>query len=365
MIDKTSQTPRYYQLKEILKTEIEEKYRPGELFPSQRELMRRSGLAYATIGRTINELVQEGLLYREQGRGTFVAKPERGKDKALKNIAVSFLEIFTSSHLYLSLVLRGIGEVCNREGYAVQLLATPEDTIHKDHLHFARALVEGHQAGLIGASQMSLKDILLIKEAKIPFVSLTDDLPGKDFHCVLSDFFSGACQVLEHLIKLGHRRIGLITGPRHGRGAPFILSGYKASLRRYDLKFDSDLVKEGDYQEETGYRIMKELLSSSGVKISGLFVADDLMAVGAARAAADKGFNVPGDIDIIGGGHSLPLFPLPLLGSIDTRAQEIGRRGAQMLLKLIQGEEIEEPKVIIEPRLVLNKLEVRSQESKY
>src|SRR5919205_4653418 len=74
---KSGPLPRYYQLKEIIREGIRSgAWPPGSLIPSERELCERYGISRMTARQSITELVNEGLLYREQGRGTFVGRPK-------------------------------------------------------------------------------------------------------------------------------------------------------------------------------------------------------------------------------------------------------------------------------------------------
>ena len=69
--------PRYYQLREIIREMVRSgAWPPGELIPSERELSERYGISRMTVRQSVSELVKEGLLYREQGRGTFVGRPK-------------------------------------------------------------------------------------------------------------------------------------------------------------------------------------------------------------------------------------------------------------------------------------------------
>jgi len=77
MLDKTCPTPIYYQLKELIREKIENgEWQPGDLIPSERELCEQHGISRMTVRQALTELVNEGLLRRERGKGTFVAKPK-------------------------------------------------------------------------------------------------------------------------------------------------------------------------------------------------------------------------------------------------------------------------------------------------
>ncbi|MDR0524815.1 MAG: LacI family transcriptional regulator [Spirochaetaceae bacterium] len=139
--------------------------------------------------------------------------------------------------------------------------------------------------------------IAALETTQIPTVVLDFSCANPRVGRIGVDNVLGARIGVEHLIELGHRKIGFLNG--HG-AAPVSderLAGYTAALCRRGIGFRPELVFEGDYREESGIAGADYFI---GAGVTGLFCASDLMAVGAMRRFQERGFEVPGDISIVG-----------------------------------------------------------------
>jgi LacI family transcriptional regulator len=198
----------------------------------------------------------------------------------------------------------------------------------------------------------------MLEEANLPYVVIKRHIPGRDINCVISDDVKGALQATEHLISLGHRRIGLITGMPD---AIIIwqdrIKGYRKTLEKYNIPFDDKLVCENDnFLEEGGYQCMNKLLELKRHP-AAVFIAGDSMAIGAYKAIKRKGLKIPKDIAIVGYDDiELASTMLdPPLATVRTSFFEFGKRSVELLLDIINEEHSVVRKVVIEPVLVIRK----------
>jgi LacI family transcriptional regulator len=196
---------------------------------------------------------------------------------------------------YFPLMLRGATEACNRRGY--QLILSLFTSSVDPRVMYDRVLRSGYLDGAVVANA-SLDDQLIptLLEESIPFISIgrhpDDRVPYVDV-----DNIGGARMATEHLIRLGHKRIAMITGPLDMTPSQDRLQGFRDVMAAHHLSVDDWAVVEGDFTEVGARAAMLRLLPD---KPTAVFVASDSMAIGAIKAIRDKGLRIPEDICIIG-----------------------------------------------------------------
>jgi len=131
------------------------------------------------------------------------------------------------------------------------------------------------------------------------------------------------------------------------------LDGYRRALESAGIPFDSELVREGDFEAKSGYRQMKFLLDS-GKKFSAVFVASDAVALGAYKAIWEAGLTIPGDISIVGF-DDLPLssFISPALTTVHMPARKIAQDSCYLLMRLMKREFPESRMVSLPTTLII------------
>lgn len=194
--------------------------------------------------------------------------------------------------------------------------------------------------------------ILKLRRASLPCV-LIGRFPLEKANYVGHNGKKGACSAVEHLIGLGHKQIGFISGSLDLIGGVDRFEGYKIALERHSLEYDSELVTKGNWTREGGYEAMWELLNREEVP-TAVFTANDQMAVGAIKATKEKGLKIPKDIAIVGFGDTqLASCIEPSLTVVKDPTYKEGATAAEMLIKLINDEEVKQPQVILETQLII------------
>jgi LacI family transcriptional regulator len=146
---------------------------------------------------------------------------------------------------------------------------------------------------------------------------------------------------MEHLLGLGHRRIGFIGGRPDLQSAVRRLQGYQDSLRQANIPLDSDLIQIGDFTQETGHRCAQKLLALP-LRPTAIFAANDKSAIGAIEAITEIGLKVPEDISIVGFDNiEEASFVNGGLTTVDQFITDMGRVAVEMLVKLIQNQPLE------------------------
>lgn len=230
---------------------------------------------------------------------------------------------------------------------------------------FAELIHERHADGLLVSGPLREETELLQIHAEGAPVVLLGHMPGQDIPSVDIDNFTGAATATQHLLHLGHRRIGLITNadPAYSASADR-LSGYRQSLEDAGVKYEPELVAYGNFTPRSGYQAMEELLALPEPP-TAVFIASDTVALGGLQAARQSGRRVPDDLAIVGF-DDIPLagFVEPPLTTIHLPANGLGRGAAEMLIRIINGEKpIRDPHMLLETQLIVRKSSGAHQET--
>ncbi len=177
-------------------------------------------------------------------------------------------------------------------------------------------------------------------------------VPGQDVPTVGAANWSGALAATEHLIALGHRRIGFIAGPRTLVCSRTRLDGYQAGLEAAELAVDPELIVQGDFYHESGFKGACALFGLRRPP-TAIFASSDQMALGAYEAVRQRGLRVPDDVSVIGF-DDLPevRWSSPPLTTVRQPLSEMGALAARTLLKLAGGEHIESLRFELPTQLV-------------
>ncbi len=238
---------------------------------------------------------------------------------------------------YIPTILTGLSEVTQEHGFRILVELLSEKTSSADAY---RNLIQGKEvAGIIVNLNAKMTDdierILGYARERVPIVTL--DAIHPEVCSVMVDKVGGTRTIVEHLVKLGHRRIACITyGPLEHVHPADRLKVYRTVLEEAGIPYDQNLVRIGAYDPETGYEAMKSLLASE--HFTALYAMNDVMAFGAMTAIHEAGLRVPEDIAVVGFDDiRLARFSTPALTTMHEPDIEHGRRAGEMLLDLING----------------------------
>jgi LacI family transcriptional regulator len=175
-----------------------------------------------------------------------------------------------------------------------------------------------------------------------PVVAVDPHYEINEYPSVISTNWEGAMEAMNYLISLGHRRIGYISGRYDLQSAISRLRGYQDALAQAGIPIDPELITQGDFTADSGVRCARQLLSLAN-RPTAIFAANDQSALGAYQAAHEAGLAIPDDLSIIGF-DNIPEAAQsePCLTTVHQPIQEMGKIAVQMLLKLIEGETLEE-----------------------
>jgi LacI family transcriptional regulator len=310
--------------------------------PTIQDIARRTGVSAAVVSHVINDhpghvsaatrrrvrKVIAALGYRPLG----VAKSLRRRESRALGLVISD----TTSALFAP-VARGVEAVAAREGY--QVLLVNAETVAAEREALA-ALCAHPVDGLIFMSTSQRQESRHLGETDgIPVVAINRYGAPAGLIRILWDDRAGARTGVQHLLDLGHRRIGLIGGPRGRLSAMRRLQGYTDAHRSAHLPVDTRLVVGGDYTVEAGLNGAQRLLQLSSPP-TAIVAANDTMAMGTLRGIYAEGLRCPEDVAVVGvGDPPFMAFAAPPLATVALPVEEAGRQGAERLLARIRGGE--------------------------
>lgn len=248
---------------------------------------------------------------------------------------------------------KGAEDATASYGYSL-ILCNTEDRPEPEE-EYIRALRERQIDGfLVATAHNGGTNALKLIESNYPVVLVNRRIRGLRTGFVVADDTNGAKEAVRYLLELGHRRIAHIAGYSHADTAKRRLSAYRSVMSAQDLGgVAEDLVVQSDYTFKGGQDAMARLLDLPD-RPTAVFVANDIMALGALTIAQTRRVRVPEDISIIGFNDiALAQYSYPRLTTVRTPSYEMGALAAQMLLRMVKGEDASPSGITMRSELVI------------
>lgn len=237
---------------------------------------------------------------------------------------------------------------------------------------YVRRLRERQVEGLVVIRDSFLKPEIDLQEpledVDIPLVVVCQSYLSGNFACLDIDNIEGAWQVTRHLLEAGHRQIAMVTAPETYQVTFDRTKGYLKALDEYGVKPDRDLIVEGDWLIEDGYRATRELLRRKR-SFTALFCQNDYMAIGAMQVFREAGIRVPEDVSLVGYDDlAISAHLDPPLTTIWQPKLELGAMAVKLVMGQIEtGLPADSQVHLLKPRLVIRhsvmQLELKPNES--
>ncbi|MBI9050911.1 MAG: LacI family DNA-binding transcriptional regulator [Anaerolineaceae bacterium] len=247
-------------------------------------------------------------------------------------------------------VLIGVEQAAEQQGYHVLLKPLNK----RSSTGYTNLVQENNVDGIIlSGPREDDTDIIQLHTDGYPVI-LMGQMPGTDIPFVDINAQAGAVTAVEHLIELGHSRIAMITNASlEYVSAQQRRAGYKEALEKHNLPYDEALVREGDYTPDSGHIAMADILKINP-RPTAVFVASDVVAMGALQAIRVNDLHIPQDMAVVGF-DDIPLagYYTPALTTIHLPAFGLGWAVGERLVNIIQGETLDQNGIFLESRLVV------------
>lgn len=317
-----------------------------------REVAHAAGVSVATVSRALTspEKVSEESLKKVHDaikavgyRPNLLARNFR----AAKSFAVVVL-VPDITNPFFSQVIQAIEDRAQQKGYAV-LLGDTRETSKREQEYVNR--VETRLAD--GVIQLRPQSMSASTE-NIPWVNACgcEGTPGPSIRI---DNVAATKTIVDHLISLGHKRIGIISGLKENPHTIDRLKGYKASLAAAGLPFQQELVAEGDFTMWSGQNAAKQFFRLAEMP-TAICCMSDQMALGAIQSIKAHGLRVPEDVSVTGFDDiNYAKYWDPELTTVAQPAEEIGSVAMDWLLRIIEGEDLSDKELVLPTELVIRK----------
>jgi LacI family transcriptional regulator len=324
-----------------------------------KEVAKLAGVSTATVSNVINntKYVSDEVkkqVYKAMSELNYVpnslAKSLRVRESHLIGLMISDI-----SNPFFSLVVRGIEDALAQEGYNV-LLCNTDSNIDKER-EYLKVLQGKRIDGIIVSSSGNSEEYFKeMWEIDLPLVFLNRCPKPLISDSISTNNFEGALLATEHLIQHNYRKIGIITGPQNISTGRDRFKGFKQAIRQHDLTLHDHFIKYGLFTMESGYELMKELMSDSS-RPEAVLVSNNLMTLGAYQYIQESGIRIPEDLAIIGfDDPEWAAIAHPPLTSVRQPAYEQGAEAARLIIKKINNTAADKPQEIyFSPSLIIRK----------
>ena len=325
-----------------------------------KDVARLSGVSAMTVSRVINdsERVSPDTRRKVQAAiselGYVPSRLARGLSRQRTGtLAVIVPDV---ANPFFTLIVRGAEDIARRAGYRVILCDTRADpTIEREVIE---EMIAHRVEGIVIApvSDRSRSHLRRLARFGVPFVLVDRTVPGVDADVVRGNSADGARQLVDHLISLGHRRIGFIVESDDVSTARERRQGYEAALVGAGIPHDPELVANATVDPTGGSEGMRQLLQLKD-RPTAVFTVNNLVALGAIEAVRDAGLEVPDDVALVCFDDIEFASRLyPFLTAMEQPAETFGTLGTQLLLEHIEGRGPERSRMVVLPaRFVLRK----------
>lgn len=318
-----------------------------------RDVAARAGVSVATVSKVINErygvaadtYARVRAVIAELGyEASLVAQSLRNTQTNVIGILVADLEPFSTE------LLKGAADAIRGSGF--ELVVYSAGGRVGDHVGWERRYLSRLSGTLVDGAVLVTPTVVDVSYGA-PVVAVDPHTGPSEFPTIDSDNLKGAQIAVEHLLGLGHRRIGMLTGRPDLQSARLREEGYRSALAAAGVSVEEGLVRIGAYDPEVSSAAAVELLSLPD-RPTAVFAANDLTAIATIESAAELGLRVPADLSVVGF-DNVPESALctPPLTTVEQPIREMGRRAVEMLIGLVRGEPAEATHLTLATRLVV------------
>jgi LacI family transcriptional regulator len=322
-----------------------------------KDVAAHAGVSVATVSAVLNEnkYVSPALAQRVRASIAVLKYERNNLARSLKKRVSHTIGLIVSdiTNPFFTSVMRGVEDAANACGYSLILGNTDEDL--KKEMSYIQLLESKRADGLIIAVTAGNHEYLYSWSAQhLPLVSI-DRYPFElRIDAVLVNNVEAAEQVVEHLIKLGHQRIGVVTGLPGISTTIERLAGYRQALEAHGISFDPTLIAEGNSRVDGGESGAYQLLIQGATRPTALFVMNGLMAIGALQAIDKLGLRCPQDVALVSFDDFEWASVLhPRLTTVRQPTYEIGQKAALLLLERLQKRDTMPQEVRLQSELII------------
>lgn len=322
---------------------------------TMRDVAKRAGVSVATVSRVINnkgktsKATREAVLKAIEDLSYTPNVVARGLSTR-RSYTVAFI-LPTITNPFFPEMAKGAENVARENGYNVFLCNTDD---RRDILkNYIETLPSQYVDGIIINSQnIKREDLEQLKTLGVPVVMMDRVLHDQNFTTITVKNREGGRIATQHLIDVGCEKVAHISGLETDPNAKERLWGYLDVASKQSW-FEQSLIGQAEFSVQSGYQVAKEIFLRHN-DVDGIFCANDLIAIGALKAAHEWGKKVPRDLSIVGfDGIDMSGLTIPSITTIKQPIYQMGELAMKELLEQIESKETDPTKYELDVELVL------------
>lgn len=321
-----------------------------------KEVARQAGVSTTTVSHVLNNtrFVSNEVRSRVMEAMRELGYKPNALARSLRSGKTNTIGLIVpdSANPFFAELARAVDAEAIVSGFNVILCNTEDDPL-KEQIYLdllGRRRVDGV---ILLSEAVQIDTLRALQVQGIHLVGGVHELEGIHMDTVLSDGRQGGYLATSYLLSLGHRRIGCIVGPAGRTSSAERLAGYAQAMEESGTEVDPKLISSANYHPDAAYEIALKWLIGENPP-SAIFASNDLMAMGALRAAAEAGRVVPRDLSLVGFDDiELASYTVPALTTIAQHQQKLAKVAINMLLERIHGSKAEIRREVLDTRLVV------------
>ena len=317
------------------------------------QLAALAGVSTATVSKVVNGRSDVAAATREQIEGLIRDRGYRRQRRPAKSAALIEILFHELRGTYGIEILNGVARVARE--HRIGVVVSELGGHHIPGQDCVEDVLARRPLGVISVySGLTAEQSERLYSRDIPTVLLDPTGgPGDDAPSVGASNWNGGLAAARHLLGLGHRRIGVITGPDRKESSRARFDGFRAGMDLGGVPLDPALQRSGDFEITGGRECARELLALPDPP-TAIFACNDGMALGVYHAAAEAGLRIPADLSVVGF-DDLPKaqWTIPPLTTIRQPLTEMGAAAAGMVVALAAGGPLPHQRVELATELVV------------
>lgn len=302
------------------------------------QVAEAAGVSASTISKVLNGHTDVSATTRQKVQGLLVQHGYKRRNSAVGDAPALVDLVFQELESPWAMeIVRGAVEAATEAGLTVALTSLSEKSVSKSWLDAIRA--RGTQGVILLLARLGTREKAELQSRGMPF-AVVDPRGEQDpsVATVGATNWSGGFAATRHLIELGHRRIGMISGPPDLLCSRARMDGYRSAMEAAGLALDPELMQWGDFHVDGGFKAAMAMLALAEPP-TAIFAGSDLQALGVLEAARVQHRSVPADLSLVGF-DDLPLstWTSPPLTTVRQPLAEMASTAVRLVLALGRGE---------------------------
>ena len=323
-----------------------------------KDIAQIAGVSPSTVSRALNDspLIREETKARIREIAAALGYERNELARGLVKGASGALGLLVPdiTNPFFAEITKGVEEVARERGFGVVLCTTENEPARENE--YIKLLRRKRVDGLVIAT-VTLDDphLLELERFRIPFVLVSRLAEKVEAPFVVVDDRKGGRLAVEHLVNLGHKKIGFIGGPANVHSSLERMQAYREVLAERGLPFRRSWATFASFTQEAGRIVGKTMLSGKD-RPTAIFAANDLIALGVMEAAEELRLRIPEDLSLVGFNNiAYAALPRIQLTTVAQPMREMGRIAAEFVVEVLEGKREPRLSLKLEPTLIIRR----------